>query len=348
MTYEEIVNSSYNLTEREVAAVARQMRSDYRAAVKKMEAELSKLWLEILDGVDESRRYAVAVQYNRLDNLIRAVNSEYMRVARLVSQNANHASLVSISNLYYRQLYVSNFAPGASGLFTVLSPAVIEASVYGTTKVWDELKRAAKERIARTAGSVDEYLPKSGTLIRELTRKRRAGVLSDLETAIRQGIIQGTGFRKTARRVRDILGTDLNNALRIVRTESHRNMLAGNFAMTQSARAEGLDARRQIVSVRDDRARPQSITVNRQMEDDEGYFIYPGGVKVRYPGNSGVARWDINDRESVITIIDGVEPTVERVRNPRTGRTEIISWNGFDEWRRANGIRLNSFGQMVV
>jgi len=96
-----------------------------------------------------------------------------------------------------------------------------------------------------------------------------------------------------------------------------------------------------------DRTRPQSAQVDGRMENDDGFFKYPGGALVKIPGNSGVPGWDINDRESVINIIDGVPPTTRRARDPVTGETDIISFRSFDEWAKENGLTRNRYGQLL-
>jgi hypothetical protein len=102
-----------------------------------------------------------------------------------------------------------------------------------------------------------------------------------------------------------------------------------------------------VVAVLDDRTRPQSAQVDGEYENEDGFFEYPGGVLVRVPGNSGVAAWDINDREVVVDEVEGLEPETRRVRNPETGRNEVISWRNFRTWAQENGLKRNAYGQYL-
>jgi len=98
----------------------------------------------------------------------------------------------------------------------------------------------------------------------------------------------------------------------------------------------------------DDRTRPQSAQVDGQLEDENGQFTYPGGVKVTVPGNSGVPAWDINDRERTIDVVEGFEPESRRARDPVTGENEVIGFDRFEAWAESKGLRQNRYGQYVV
>jgi hypothetical protein len=130
------------------------------------------------------------------------------------------------------------------------------------------------------------------------------------------------------------------------------------------ARADGVEVIREIRSVRDDRTRPQSIEVDGLRENENGVFIYPDGMPVDIPGNSGVAAWDINDREQVLDIIPGLEPDSERVRRPGTatraqavrlrdeglpvpGDTYVTGWSNFNTWADFHRLERNRYGELI-
>jgi hypothetical protein len=139
-----------------------------------------------------------------------------------------------------------------------------------------------------------------------------------------------------------------NNAERIIRTETHRTRSLGHYAASQDAKSQGARIRRQIVSVLDDRTRAQSAAVDGRYENEDGLFLYPGGVLVAVPGDSGVPGWDINDRESVIDVVEGWDPETRRARNPATGENEVIGMQSFREWADAVGLRRNRYGELVA
>jgi len=338
VTFEEIQLKAFDLTQRETRRLYASIADDYKTAMQNIDRQLRNVYLKILDDVPAEEYYNYMTKYNRLENLLEATKLEYMKAARKAGGKIEESSKLAISNLYYRQQYAVNWATDAMA-FVALNPKVIEVSVYGTPVTWGKL--------AETYGAIEDYLPQSGTLLNELITKRRPQVLADIESTIRQGLIQGTGYKKTARGIRDIMGTSMSNAERIVRTESHRNMTAGNYAMKKAAQSEGVDARRMIVSTLDTRTRPQSAQVDGRMEDENGLFLYPNGERYKIPGNTGVPKYDINDRESVIMTVDGKPPELRRGRDPVTGETDIISYQSFDEWLDANNHKFNKSGRIV-
>jgi AraC-like DNA-binding protein len=339
LTLRELQDQGYNITRREYMALHGRVTQELKTALDESRRKLRKLY-DKLDSVKPEDYYVTAVKFNRLtrlqDDLIRAYNAAARRSGTVIQ----NAAEVAISNAYYRQQFAmvlgTSVLDNVDMVFTVLPSEVIEASVYGTaTKI--------RERF----GKASDYIPQSGTFLERVLDRNRQADVDKIRTAVTQALTLGEGYQKAARRVKDILDTTATNAERIIRTEGHRNQVAGQYAMTQEARAQGVEVTRRIESVLDDRTRPQSVQVDGRYENDEGYFEYPGGALVKMPGNSGVAGWDINDREAVIDIIEGVEPTVRRARDPVTGETEIISYRSFNEWAAGNGLRKNRYGQWV-
>lgn len=339
MTLNELQEQGYDITRKEYMALHRRVTEELRNALDESRRQLRRLY-DSLDSVKPEDYYVTAVRLNRLTQLQNGLIEAYNQAARRSGDVIRNASELAISNAFYRQQFAmvlgTSVLEDVNMTFATLPRDVIEASVYGTaTQIRDRY------------GVASDYIPKSGTLLEAVLDRNRAADVDKIRTAVTQALTLGEGYQKAARRIKTILDTTATNAERIIRTEGHRNQTAGQYAMTMEARAQGVPVRRRISSVLDSRTRPQSVQVDGKYENDDGLFEYPGGALVRVPGNSGVAGWDINDREAVIDVIEGVEPTVRRVRNPVTGETDIISWASFDEWARAEGLRKNEYGQWV-
>jgi hypothetical protein len=290
-----------------------------------------------------------ANKFDRLQALQKKVQTQYIKASIAAGNMTVESSKMAITNNFYKQQYAVAFANASpvSLSFSVLNPAVVEISVLGTPTVWAKIGKDAQERISKKFGDLTRYQPKHGTLT-ETILKNRAQDLQKIQSSITQGLIQGKSFAKTAKNVKGVLDTSASNAIRIVRTESMRNMNAGAFANHNQAVSQGLDMNRQILSVLDTRTRSQSQTVDTQIANEEGYFTYPGGLLVSFPGNSGVAGFDINDRETVIEIIEGQSPELRRGRNPVTGKNEVMSFRSYDEWMKGNGFTQNKTGRWMV
>lgn len=339
MTFQELQESAYKLTEREIRKISRQLADEYFAALKVMDNRLRTLYSEILAGIPKEEYYNYMTKFKRLERLTQAFQAEYLKVSKAAGRLIPASQELALSNMFYRSQYSINWPLDLNTVFTPLNPKIIEASVYGTSPAWG--------RLQEIYGDIKDFTPKSGTLLRELLTKRNSQVLLNIEQILRQSMIQGEGFRKTSRELRNLLQTDANSALKIIRTESQRNMNIGNYSATQAARAQGVDIQRQILSTLDARTRSQSVAVDKQLENEEGYFVYPGGVLVRTPGNSGIARYDINDRERIINIVDEKSPQLRRARDPIDGETKIISFKSYPEWAKDNGLKKNIYGKYI-
>ena len=338
MTLRELQEQGYDITEREYMALHGRVTRELRTALDESRRRIRELY-DALDSVKPEDYYVTAVRLNRLTRLQDDLVTAYNVAARRSGAAIQNAAELAITNAYYRQQFAlvlgTSVLDDVNMVFAALPGDVVQASVYGTAT-----------RIGERYGVASDYIPKSGTFLKAVLDRNKAADVDKIRTAITQALTLGEGYQKAAGRIKTILDTTATNAERIIRTEGHRNQTAGQYAMTQEARAQGVEVRRQILSVLDSRTRPQSVIVDGRMENDDGYFQYPGEL-VKIPGNSGKAKWDINDREAVIDVIDGVEPTVRRAKNPVTGESEIISFRSFDEWARGNGLNQNDYGQWV-
>lgn len=345
MTLQELQDQGYELTKKEYLALHKEVTKELKTALYNSRKKLRKLY-DKLEGVKPEDYFNEAVKFRRLEKLNSELEKAYMAAAKKSGEVIEESAKLGISNSFYRQQFALKLGSSLTDVnltFTTLPNEVIETSVYGSLTAWQKMGEAAKRRY----GDAKNYVPQSGTLLEAVLDDNRRKDLRKLRSAITKSLTNGEGYRKASKRVKDVFDTTATNALRIIRTEGHRNAMAGSLAMNSAAKDQGLGVRRQIVSVLDDRTRPQSAQVDGVIENEDGYFTYPGGVLVKNPGNSGVPGWDINDRESVINIIDGVEPTVRRARDPETGKTDLISWQSFDEWADSNGLKYNASGRLV-
>ena len=344
MSWQSVNKQAYTINKRQTARLSKQITTEYFAALKTVNKDLRTLYLKILDGVRPEDYFSTVAKFDRLKKLNASIQKKYLSGANAAAVIQRRISEIAIAEIYYRQHYLSQWV--ASVGFAPLNQAVIEISTLGTASAWQGLSERAQKKLANTWGDPTKYQPQHGTLTDLLLRNRQADLLK-LRREINQGLIQGDSFRKISRRIRKVFNTSVSNALGIARTEGHRNQMAGNFAMTNYARSKGVEAVRQIISTLDSTTREQSATVDSRKEDKNGLFTFPGGVKVAIPGNSGNPAWDINDRESVITIVVDVSPGTRTARNPVTGKVETISYVSFDDWAKNNGLKRSSSGKLI-
>lgn len=338
------------LTGNELQQFSRELARQYAIASREIRRDIERFYARTLSGIRPENYYNEAIKFDRLQKLQRQVDDLYNQAARQAGIQVRNAARLAFANSYARNAYALNLVTPAINLsFLRLPSSLVDIAVLGTPQAWRELDTRTRRRIQSTFGGPNAYQPRYGTLSRLLT-DRRNNDLRVIRDRLVQGIIQGQGFRRTARDINRAINIGLSNATRIIRTETHRTQNAGHYANAQWGRSQGAQIRRQIVSTLDSRTRPQSAQVDGQIENDAGVFIYPGGIEVVFPGNSGVARFDINDRERVISTVEGFPPNQRRARsyNPQTGRfdgpTELMSYELFPAWARRVGLRRNQYG----
>lgn len=348
MTLERFQEAADEDIDKQVRRFNRELTRHYATARDEIQQELEKLYTRIFDGVDPSDYYAEAMKYDRLSKLQGQVRKAFLRAARRGGTSVREAAQLAMSNSYYMNQYAVSTAVGeAQGVklrFSRLPEEVVELAVSGASDRFAELERKYKDRL----GSMDNYVPSSGSTLKDVLLSRRDADLKRIQDTVVQSLIQGKSASKSVKDLTRSMAISRNNAQRIIRTETHRTRSLGHFAASETAKAEGARVRRQIVSVLDNRTRPQSAQVDGQYEDEDGFFTYPGGVKVRVPGNSGVPGWDINDRERTIDVVEGWEPETRRARNPATGKNEVIGMKSFEEWADEVGLKRNKHGEWVA
>ena len=358
MTLSELNEAGYKQTAKELKRFNSMVAGEYKKALDTIRQDIQKIYDKIVGDRSPAELAAIlkeqpawlwteANKFDRLTALQKKVQTEYIKASIRAGNMTVESSKLAITNNFYRQQFAVGFASPVQTSFTVLNPAVVEVSVLGRGKTITGIVKSTRERIEAKYGDLTRYQPKHGTLINTILNNRQKD-LQKIQSAITQGLIQGKSYAQTAKDVKKALDGSASQALRVVRTESARNMNAGAYASHMDAVSQGVELQRQILSVLDDRTRAQSQEVDTRKTNENNQFTYPGGVKVDFPGNTGRPEWDINDRETVIEVIDGQSPDKRTGRNPVTGKNETMSFKDYESWAKNNGMIKNVSGRWVV
>ena len=347
MKWSDFSAEAYNLTEAEISKLSELVIEQYQLAYESISLLLESQYAK-LTGVKPEDYYNEMLKYNRLDNLLKEVRQQYVNYAAQAGKIIENISYVSFSNTYYRKEYAASWL--ADFKVGIIPNQLLEASIYGTASNW--------KSIEGVYGSLTNYIPKSGTLIKTLLENRNREI-KKIQTAITQGLLKGDGYKQTADIVSGLIGIVKKsggeitysgakaNAMRIVRTESNRLLNAAAYANSKYLESKGIDIKRRLLAVLDNRTRRQSAIMDGQTVGVDEPFKYPGGVTALYPGNTGVPEYDINDRETVIEIINGEEPEFRIGRNPVSGENETFSYKDFSTWAKDNGLKKNKYGELI-
>ena len=308
----------------------------YKKAYEEIDKQLKKV-TDALNAVSEENRMNELRKFDRLTKLKKEAKTAYDTAAKINAKNQVLMSKTAMTNKYYGDLYSVNWF--TDDYFKFIDQKAVDVSVFGSPEVWENIK-------ATNAPKYLPYQPQHGTLIDTMLNHRTQDLVK-LNQAITQGLIQGKSYEVVTKDIKKILNTSANNARRIARTEGNRNLNSGAFANLQAATEEGIELKRRYVATLDLRTRPQSGSMDGQEVSADQAFTYPGGVKSFIVGNSGIARFDINDRCTSIDIIPGSEPQLRAGLDPLTGEREIASYRTFDTWMKDNNLRQNKAGIIV-
>lgn len=353
MNWGKFQEEAFNLTEIEAIKINRQIEKEYKKAAQKITKKLENIYANILSGVKPEDYYGKMIERNRLETLLKTIRKDYSESSLRAAGEMQRALRVSFSNVYYRKSFASEWIVPELQM-AVLPKQLINLAVKSTEDSFKKITKSLEEKY----GNKSLYNSTSGSLTRLLSKNRQQE-LQRITSAITQNLIRGSSRNETIKEIQRAIGQKVKkngktlltgaraSAERIYRTESNRIMNMGSYAQSKYAESKGVDIKRRLSAVRDNRTRKQSASMDGQIRGIDKPFTYPNGATAMTPGRSGVKAYDINDRETVIDLVEGAEPKLARGRNPVTGKNEVFSYKDFDKWAKDNGLTKNIYGEVV-
>lgn len=341
MTFADFQRLGYDLTEKETRRYELEIIANYNAAYKEISANLQNQYLKILSGVAPEDYYNTMLKYNRLENMLVQIQSDYYKYSQALGKLTLKSLRHAFEENYYRQQFTTSWGP-VDAKYTVLPESLIELATVGTDKSFQAVTKA----VAQKFGEQPFYMPQVGSLsalIADNARKEAEAIRRDIITGLRNG----QGYQKTARSVRDTIGFKyrqegvekikgaMASAVRIVRTESTRVLNAASYANSKQLDAQGVEAYKVWMATLDDRTRDRHASLDGQRRDIDRPFQISGD-SAQYPGEFSSVALNANCRCTTNTIVPGLEPDIRMGRNPVTGENEVFSYKNYDEWRKDN------------
>lgn len=352
-TFSKFKEQGFDLTESEVKRLEREIIKIYREAQKELASQIKSVYSKLAGiSAEDSGYYNELLKYNRLSKILADVQKTYSGYITKADLTTVTASKVAITNNYYRQMYASSWADTVT--FGALPEVVVELSVYGSEEAWKAYTASVKKKF----GDGSAYQPKEGTLASILFNNRRKQQEA-LRQTITQGLIQGWSEPKMAAAVNEIIGRELvkdgkrvytggkASAVRIVRTETTRTMNAGSFALSMLLKSQGVKAQKRWLASLDMRTRSAHAGLDGVTIDVDEYFTI-GSDRALHPGDFDSVKNNVNCRCTVIDVLPDFEPTSRTGRNPITGKSELLSWQTFDEWAKTKNLKRTKSGRLVA
>jgi hypothetical protein len=287
----------------------------YKTAYKETIDEMATLYAKVglktpVDGV--SIRKEDAIRYNQLDNRLKNIADEMAGLRKMGVKLTEETSAQAIQDAYYGNQWAFEQAVQAPLKIPALPVAAIRASVYSDVSGLD--------------------------LVSTWAKNTTTGVYST-QAAIMRGITQGYSYAKMASAIKGEFDKGLWQAMRVVRTEAGRCWSEGAEAAHQAAVEAGLNVRKRWSAALDQRTRLDHANLDGTYADDEGLF-HIGGLSAPQPREFGDPAQDISCRCNAYDVLDGIEPSVRRIRDdytdPKSG-SSIQSYQTFEQWATPKG-----------
>jgi hypothetical protein len=183
----------------------------YKTAQKDIKKQLSDLYTKYeKDGV---LTYSEMAKYRRLDGMLKDINSTVNSTSINSGNKIKKLSGNVFENSYYQAGYTIEGMADAKLSFSLLHKNAIQASVEN---------------------------PIAGLTLSETLQKNRKQVITSIKQSVTQGLVMGESYKKMADRMTSALNNDATKALRVARTEAHRNQNAGTLKAVDHAVGRGV------------------------------------------------------------------------------------------------------------
>ena len=346
MTYQSFANEGYLLTEAERQVIEAEIIKQYSTAIDLINGKIAKLIQKARDvGIEPADQYNWVIQFNRLETLRADIVDTYKDIGGKITALQEEAFKLSFENQFYRTSYALEWLEPVK--FTVFDPNLARYAMTGELEVW--------KKIALRVGSIENYVPVSGTLT-ALIKAQEAAAIKSIYAQINAGLISGESYRQIALRIENIIGTvydgrvsgEMYKALRIAHTEGHRAQNMAEIARANIAESQGLILQKMWDSTLDVNVRGAHAALDGVRIPLDGYWNMEGH-KAAFPGDPTLPpSLSINCRCHSITVTENYVPEGRRGRNPITGENEVLSYKTYSQWAGEHNIKTNKYGRMYV
>lgn len=325
MSITSLQEQAYELTDKKLESQARAILKQYRANRDKVLDRLKTAYADHLIAIEPDDYLTTLNAYNRLKEMNKDFKGIYTRLTSDAYKEIRDGQKVLFEEMYYRKRFVTEAFAGIVGEEVskqALNPLIVNLSVTGDLDIWKSIR---SERLKEIAEGI---LPKAGKTLKQILADNSTDDLARLQQTIKQGLINGESYKKQSRRVKDIFDNSAYKTQRVIRTEGNRNMNAGAHVERMTS---GVAKKKRWVATLDGDTRPAHQRLDGQTVKVDEYFK-SGGDRALYPGNFSSASQNIHCRCTVIDIIEGLEPSTRRGKDPVTGESKLMNYKTYDQW----------------
>ncbi len=299
----------------------KQIREEIEKLIKKSYKEIDKVFAERLkeilnqikkllmkiEGKDPHIGWTEINKFRRLDSELKRIEKDLEGDHKKIAENINNLKEKTYLDTFLKHTYL--FEQATKDRFLTAIP-----DMKLVRKMLDQPIKFIK---------LDESL-----------KKERKRALKRIRADITLGVLNGEGFKKIAKRLRNSLGTTVKQSKRVARTEGGRAMEQAAFDSAQVAKKYGARMHKIWEATLDLRTRPSHQVLDHQMKDiDEPFEI--NGCKGMHPKGFvglGSAGENINCRCVVLYTVNGELPATRRAIDAN-GRSTTVKNVSYPVWR---------------
>lgn len=145
-----------------------------------------------------------------------------------------------------------------------------------------------------------------------------------LQRELVQSILLGESIPKIAKRVQKVTGRNMNDSIRIARTETTRAENSGRFDSYKQAEKQGLKLKKKWLSTIDGRTRERHVAINNQERNLDETF----SNGLMFPGDNGPASEVVNCRCTSVVEFEGLEKGAKELElDDKLKKMSYDQWN---------------------
>lgn len=313
--------------ERKITQVYYEAQKDLERTAKEYFAKFEKRDVEYKKLIDSGKITEKEYKQWRLNQIGRG--ERFNKMAADMAERATKANEVAVA-------YVNDATPSIYSLNRNHEAYVIEKLGYDMSANGDFTlyNEATVRRLIVTAPDVMPYYPPARAVRRGIDLEYGQKYIKKHVTS---GILQGKSVYKIADDLqRDLTNMNRASAVRTARTAVTSAQNGGRQDSMNAAAKMGIKLRKRWVSAKDTRVRDAHGAADGQTVDVDKPFNV-GGEKMMFPGDrTSASGWNLyNCRCGMRTVEkEGIEAEKRqiRVRNPETGRNELVEEMTYKKW----------------
>lgn len=316
-------------TEKELAVLERRIEKLYREAGDELQETIDR-YFEQFAKRDEEMKALIGEVVNgkkwteqdykqwRLNQIGRG--ERYQALRNRLAQRMTDANAVAVA-------YANDATPGIYSLNRNYTAYTIER-VAGNVgfDLWDE---QTVQRLAVEQPDLMPYYPPKRALKRGIDL---AWGKKQITASVTSSILQGKSIKGMADDLQKRITTmNRDSAIRTARTAVTGAQNAGRMDSYAAAEKMGIKLKKEWRATPDGRTRHSHAMLDGEKVDQDKKF----SNGCRFPGDPQGPPWEVyNCRCTLVAAVDGVDTSdaMRRVRNPETGKNEVIPDMTYREW----------------